>query len=102
MAQPDASLVLAAEASSLLLPDSPLPQQASPGSPDVAEVMAELAALKKELEQTSAENLMPRKALITPKDDADETEKPEAEDASGALAMPESFVMIPKKPPEFV
>ena len=82
-------------------PESPLPQQASPGSPDVAEVMAELAALKKELERTNAENLMLRKALITTHDDADDAEKPEAEDAAGAPAMPGSFVMIPKKPQGF-
>ena len=74
MVQPDSSSALAAEASSLPLPESPLPRQASLGSPDVAEVMAELAALKKELGRRNAENLMLRKALITPKDDEDETE----------------------------
>ena len=57
--------------------------------------------MEKELERTNAENLMLRKALITPQDDddEDETKKTEAEDAAGAPAMPEPFMMIPKKPP---
>ena len=67
----------------------------------MAEVMAKLAAMEKELERANAENLMLREALVTPKDDEDETEKPEAEDAARAPAMPESFLMIPKKPPGF-
>ena len=78
------------------LPESPLLQQASPGSPEIVAVMVELAALKKELERASAENFMLRGALTMTKSDEDEEEG-----AAGAPAMPESFVMIPKKPPGF-
>ena len=74
-----------AEVSSLpALPESP--QQ---------DLAVQLAALQDEMARLRAENALPREALIAPKDDEAEAEKPKEEEATGVPVVPGSFLMTP-------